>query len=339
VRVCHRSAASRLGIFVAIVVGALGARSQASTLDAQQSTGAVSGAIADDTGTPIAGAKVTLTTAGGTRRDAATGANGRFTFIDVPAGPFRLTASAHGFAEQTTSASVTAGEAAELPEIRLRLAANAVAIDVTPSVVEIADRQIKEQEQQRVFGVVPNYYLSFNPDAAPLNARQKFRLSWKTRTDPLQFGFVAIVAGVQQVRNDYGGFGDGASGYAKRYAAAYATAWTGTMVTRVLMPTVFRQDPRYFYKGTGATGSRLVYAMSRSVIRKGDNRRWQPNYSGILGSVTSAAISNFYYPEEDRRGARLMLTNTAIGIAGSAVGHVAQEFLYARFTSRGHRKP
>ena len=104
------------------------------------------------------------------------------------------------------------------------------------------------------------------------------------------------------------------------------------------MPAVFRQDPRYYYKGTGSTRSRVGYALSRSVIRKGDNGRWQPNYSGILGSLAAGAISNLYSPEEDRRGARLTLQNTALGLAGSAVGHVMQEFLYARFTSRGHQQ-
>ena len=214
---------------------------------------------------------------------------------------------------------------------------NAVLIDVTPSASEIAEQQIREQERQRVFGVVPNFYVSFIPDAAPLNVRQKFQLSWKARSDPMQFAFVGFVAGVQHWRNDYSGFGDGASGYAKRYAAAYATVWTRSMITQVLLPSVLRQDPRYFYKGTGSTRSRALYAMSRSVIRKGDNGRWQPNYSGILGSLASGAISNFYYPEEDRRGARLTLENTAIGIASGAIRYVTQEFLYARFTSR-HRR-
>jgi hypothetical protein len=295
--------------------------------------------IADDTGAPVAAATVTLATDGGLRIEVATGEDGRFSLTNIPAGPVTLTIAARGFAEQTLQRAVAAGAVAHLGEIRLRLAVNAVSIDVTPSVVEIAEQQIREQEQQRVFGVVPNFYISFNPDAAPLNPRQKFQLSWKARTDPVQFAFVAIVAAIQQPRDDYSGFGDGASGYAKRYAAAYAAGWTSSMMTRVVMPSVFRQDPRYFYKGAGSARSRLVYALSRSVVRKGDNGRWQPNYSGILGSLASGAISNLYYPREDRRGARLTLQNTALAIAGSAIGHVTQEFLYARFTSRGHRRP
>ena len=338
----EKSWSSRFTAVVAVVVvlamGVCAADARATTVDVQPSVGTVVGVIADDTGAPLAAAMVTVAS-DRQSHEAPTDSNGRFSITNVPAGPFTVTVAAHGFAGRTLSGTVAAGDVANLGEIRLRLAVNATSVDVTPSVEEIAEQQIAEQEHQRVFGVVPNFYLSFTPDAAPLNPRQKFQLSWKMRTDPMQFGFVAVVAAVQQARDDYSGFGDGASGFAKRYAAAYAAGWTSTMMTRVVMPSVFRQDPRYFYKGTGSTRSRVVYALSRSVTRKGDNGRWQPNYSGILGSLAAGAISNFYYPEEDRRGVRLTLENTALGLAGGAVSHVMQEFLYARFTSRGQRQP
>lgn len=298
----------------------------------------MAGAIADETGASIAGATITLTASGGVRLEAASAANGRFSFAHVPVGQCELIVAAAGFAERTVSCNSAGGTVTDVGEIQLRVAVNHISVDVTPSVVEIAEQQIHEQEQQRVLGIVPNFMVSFTPDAAPLNARQKFHLSWKARADPMQFAFVAFAAGFQQWRDMYPGFGDGASGYAKRYAAAYATVFTRSMVTQVLLPSLFRQDPRYFYKGTGSTSSRVLYAMSRTVIRKGDNGRWQPNYSGILGSLASGAISNFYYPEADRRGARLMFENTALGLAGGAAGRVAQEFLWARMTSRAHAK-
>ena len=209
----------------------------------------------------------------------------------------------------------------------------AISVDVKPKKEEVAQQQIAQQERQRLFGAIPNFFVTYNPNAVPLNVRQKFELSWKSRLDPTQFGVVAIVAGVQQARGDYSGFGDGAEGYAKRYAAAYATTLTRSLISQVAMPSLFKQDPRYFYKGTGGTRSRIGYAISRTVIRKGDNGRWQPNYSGILGSLASGAISNYYYPSEDRRGVRLTLENTAIGLAGAAAGHLAQEFLFKKLTS------
>ena len=213
----------------------------------------------------------------------------------------------------------------------------AVSVDVKPETEIVAEQQIKEQEKQRLFGVLPNFFVSYIPDAAPLNIRQKFQLSWKSRLDPVQFAVVGITAGVQQARNDYPGFGDGAEGYAKRYAALYATSLTRGLITQVALPSLFRQDPRYFYKGTGSTSSRIGYALSRAVVKKGDNGHWQPNYSGILGSLASGALSNFYYPPEDRNGARLMFENAAIGIGGNALGLLAQEFLYKRLTTHSHK--
>lgn len=336
-RSCWHRRVSRLGLFSAAAVCALAIHAPARALGQQPPLATVAGVIADESGAPVAQATVTMTTDSGAHLQVVTSSNGRFAFPNVPSGSFLVTVAAHGFAEQTLTGRVAAGEAADLPEIRLRLAISAVSIDVTPSVVEIAEQQIKAQEQQRVLGVLPNFYVSFVPDAAPMNARQKLHLSWKARTDPVQFGFVALVAGVQQWTDAYSGFGDGPSGYAKRYAAAYATVWTHSMISQVLLPSVLRQDPRYFYKGTGSTWSRVMYAMSRSVIRKGDSKHWQPNYSGILGSLASGAVSNLYYPEEDRRGARLTLQHTAIGLAGSMVGHITQEFVFGRLTKRGHR--
>jgi hypothetical protein len=212
-----------------------------------------------------------------------------------------------------------------------------ISVDVTATRIEQAERQIKEQEQQRLFGVLPNFFVSYLPDAVPLTTKQKFELSWKSRLDFVQFGVVGITAGVQQARNDYSGFGDGAEGYAKRYAAAYANVLTRSLVTQVLLPSLFKQDPRYFYKGTGSTTSRMGYAISRAVIKKGDNGRWQPNYSGLLGSLASGGLSNLYYPAEDRKGVRLTFENAAIGIGGAAVGHLAQEFLFKKLTSHSRQ--
>jgi hypothetical protein len=212
-----------------------------------------------------------------------------------------------------------------------------ISVDVVPTNRELADQQIKEQEQQRLLGVFPNFRVSYLPNAAPLDSRQKLHLTWKSISDPMSFVGTGITAGIQQARGDFSGFGDGADGYAKRYAALYATRITGTMITNVALPTLFKQDPRYFYKGIGSTRSRVGYAISRAVVRKGDNGRWQPDYSRVLGHLASGAISNLYYPPEDRHGLSLTLTNTAIGLGGAAIGNLMQEFLYARFTTHARR--
>jgi hypothetical protein len=326
------------GLVVALLLCASPALPQTPVPDAQPSPGVINGRIIDDTGAGIAGATVTLSQDGispGT--GVLSRGDGQFSFPNVSSGPFRLTVSASGFADQTFSGVLNGGDVANLPPIRLTLALGRIDVAVVPTRVELAEQQINEQEQQRFLGVLPNFFVTYDPNALPLTAKQKFELSWKSRLDPVRFGVVAIIAGVQQARNDFSGFGQGAEGYAKRYGAAYANLFTESLVTQVLVPSLFKQDPRYFYKGTGSSASRIVYALSRAVIRKGDNGHWQPNYSGILGSLASGALSNLYYPARDRKGVRLTLENTAIGIGGAAVGHLAQEFLFKKLTSHARK--
>jgi hypothetical protein len=71
-----------------------------------------------------------------------------------------------------------------------------------------------------------------------------------------------------------------------------------------------------------------------SVICKGDNRRWQLNYSGILGSLAAGGISNIYYPAQDRDGADLTFENAGIGIASNALSNLLQEFLIRKLTPK-----
>ncbi|MGA8182520.1 MAG: carboxypeptidase regulatory-like domain-containing protein, partial [Terriglobia bacterium] len=88
--------------------------------------------------------------------------------------------------------------------------------------------------------------------------------------------------------------------------------------------------PRYFYKGSGSKGSRFLYAIANSVICKGDNGRWQANYSNILGNLAGGGISNLYYPAQNRTGAKLMFQNALIGIGATAVVNVIEEFFIPR---------
>jgi hypothetical protein len=224
-----------------------------------------------------------------------------------------------------------------VPPIALDVASAVTEVNVGLSradVETIAEEQIKVEEKQRVFGIVPNFYVSYIPNAAPLNFRQKFNLAAKEVVDPVTLFVVAGTAGLQQAQNHFGEYGQGLQGYGKRFGADYADAVTGTFLGNAILPSLLKQDPRYFYKGTGSTGSRIRYALAMSVIRKGDNGRWQPNYSGLLGSLAAGGISNLYYPANDRNSAALTFDNTAIGIAGAAVGNLFQEFIYRKLTPK-----
>jgi len=296
--------------------------------------GSISGTVIDATGAVVVGAQVTLTRAEQSApQEVVSGGNGQFFFGNLLPGTFQIKVTASGFAPRTFSGMLRSGEVYFVPPSTLVPAASQTEIQVTASAsrVEVAEAQIKAQEKQRVLGFVPNFYVSYVADAAPLTSKQKFKLAWKSTIDPVTFALTGVQAGVQQARNDYSAYGQGVEGYAKRFGAAYADGASGTFIGGAILPSLFKQDPRYFYKGTGSTGSRILYAISRSVIAKGDNQRWQPNYSAILGSIASGAISNLYYPDKDR-GTALVFENALIGTGENAVVNLFQEFVIRHFT-------
>jgi hypothetical protein len=231
------------------------------------------------------------------------------------------------------------GEIYTVPKIALVVATNVTDVEVELTQEEVAEEQIHIEEKQRVLGFIPNFYVSYLPNPAPLTSKQKFELAWKTSVDPITFLITGAVAGIQQADDDFDGYGQGASGYAKRYGASYADGVAGTFIGAAILPSLLKQDPRYFYKGTGSWHSRALYAMANAVICKGDNGRWEANYSNIIGSLAAGGISNIYYPAKDREGAELTIDNGLIGIGATAAGNLFQEFLVRKLTPKSKRGP
>src|SRR5271166_1925250 len=297
--------------------------------------GSIGGTVLDATGAPVSGAQVRLnreltTPSAGTLTEA----DGHFLFASVTPGPFELSIALAGFKTKTVSGNLPSTEGYLAPAITLDLAPVVTDVNVRLTTEEIAAEQIKVQKQQRILAVIPNFYTSYVADAAPMNAKQKFELAWKLAIDPTSFVIPGIIAGGQQANNSFPGYGQGAAGYARRFGAAYGDFFIGTYISSAILPSILKQDPRYFYKGTGTTKSRILYAISRSVMTKGDNGHWQPDYSGILGSLAAGGISNFYYPEGSRHGFETTLDNTLIGIGTSAGVNILQEFVFPKLTPK-----
>jgi Carboxypeptidase regulatory-like domain len=307
-----------------------------------QLPGSISGTVVDQSGALIAGARIRLTRAGETQspnQEVLSGTDGQFSFANVPPGSFQLSIASSGFATQTFSGVLHSAEIETFPPITLVVATNITEVQVGVRPVEVAEEQIRVEEKQRVLGVLPNFYVSYIPNAVALTAKQKFKLAWKTVIDPFTLVFVGGAAGVEQAQNHFRGYGQGAEGYAKRFGAGYADTVASTFIGAAILPSVLKQDPRYFYKGTGSTRSRTLYAIANSVICKGDNGHWQVNYSNILGNLAAGGISNLYYPSQDRNGAALTLENGAIGLGSTAAANLFQEFLLRKLTKKAPTDP
>jgi hypothetical protein len=295
--------------------------------------GSITGTVVDQSGAFVPGAVVKLTREGqpsGT--EVFSDGDGQFSFSNVAPGPFQLTIASAGLASQDFSFALEPGEAYVTPLIMLNVATQVTEVRVALTPVELANAEIKEQEKQRVFGLIPNFYVSYVPEAAPLTAKHKFELAWKSASDPITFVGVGAVAGVDQAGHRWGAYGQGVQGYSKRFAATYADVFAGTFIGSAILPSLLKQDPRYFYKGKGTKRSRFFYALANSVICKGDNRRWQPNYSSIAGNLAAGGLSNLYYPANDRNGLGTVVTTALTRLAETAVANVFQEFLVPKLT-------
>jgi hypothetical protein len=307
--------------------------------DQKKMTGTVSGRVVGQDGVGVAGAEVRLTVVGQSlSQEVTTNEDGQFTFANVAPGSFQLTITSEGFAPNTSTVVLHAGQNLAVPQISMVLATEVTKVRVELSPIEIAQEQMNDEMKQRVLGVIPNFYVTYVPNAAPLSTKQKYHLSLRLTLDPAYIVSAAAVAGVQQARNEFSGYGQGAQGYAKRFGATFGDFTMSNLLGNAVFPSIFKQDPRYFYKGTGTGKSRALYAIANAVICKGDNGHWQVNYSSIAGSLAAGGISNLYYPSSDR-GAALTFENTAIGIGGTAILNLMKEFVLTKITTNVPHRP
>ena len=305
---------------------------------ASQGSGSISGTVVDGTGALAVGAKVQLTRDDKTpAQEVVSGDNGDYAFSGVPSGPFHITVTASGFTTGNFSGQLNPGQVVVVPKITISLANAVTVVKVGGDSEEVAEEEIHEALQQRVFGFIPNFYVSYIPDAAPLHAKQKFYLAWRSNIDPITIVGAGFLAGLEQASDDFPGYGQGAQGYAKRFGASYADVFIGTFMDSAVLTTLFKQDPRYFYQGTGTTKSRLWHAISNAVICKGDNKQTQVNYSAIVGAFATGGISYLYYPASDR-GIGLLMQNAAVRIGLGSVAGIFQEFVLQRYTSRARQR-
>lgn len=206
----------------------------------------------------------------------------------------------------------------------------------TPS----SDEVLRQEEKQRAFGVMPMFQtvsLANSRNIPALRRKQKFHLMLKSTTDPFIFAQDAVLSGIGQARDTNSGtkivtnpdgtqtkvrwgFGQGASGYFKRFGASYADTADGNFWGNAVLPVLLKEDPRYYRMGSGSFVRRFGYSATTALWCRRDNGTWGPNYANVAGNFISGGISNFYYPDEDSGVEKTIIgamTVTAEGVIGS----------------------
>jgi hypothetical protein len=296
--------------------------------------GTLRGSVTDSSGAVVEAAIVSLQATGSTdQRSTITDETGSFHFSDVLPGGYTLTIKAEGFADWNTEVSVVSGENPPLPPVALQIAPAVTKVDVGLPPHELAMEQVHAEEKQRLLWIFPNFYVSYASNPAPLTAAQKFHLGLRTLIDPETILGNAASAGIEQWRNTTDRqFGQGMEGYGKRFGVDYAASVTHVLIGHALTQSVFHQDPRYFYKGTGSFRSRFLYAVGTAFVAKGDNGHWQPDYSDMIGGLAAREILSPLHSYTSRPGLRAF-HGFLLGFSGRATEHLTQEFIYRWLTT------
>ena len=308
---------------------------QTAQLQSRQSA-TIIGTVTDVNGDTVPDARIVLKGSGVEDEQAVTAnENGFFQFHDLQPGiPYQISIRAKDLADWTSpTITLDPGQFKILAGIQLRIETQRTAIDVHYDPAKVAIEQFQAQEHQRVFGIIPNFYVSYDPNAEPLTAKMKFKLALKVSTDPVTAAGVLLVASSRQA-SDSPNYGQGWGAYGERLGAISADGFSDIMIGGAILPSLLHQDPRYFYQGSGTTGSRIRHAVLSPFVARNDNGSWGPNYSSVGGDLAASALGNLYYPQSNR-GARLVFGNFALGTAERIGASLAQEFLIGRFTKRG----
>jgi hypothetical protein len=294
--------------------------------------GRITGTVTDVNDDIVAGATVVLKgPVTGDPRTVLSDGDGFFQFQYLEPGTYSVGITANGFAAWTSPPIiVNPGQYVILTGTKLKVAEVMTTVSVDYSPIEVATEQVRIEEQQRVLGIFPNFYVVYDHDAAPLTTKLKFQLALKTSIDPVTIIAAAAFAGMNQA-GDTPNYVQGLKGYGERFGATAADGVSDIMIGGAILPSLLHQDPRYFYQGTGTNKSRILHAISNPFICRGDNGHLQPNYSSIGGDLGSAALSNAYYPPSNR-GAGLVFQNLLISTGERMLSSLAQEFILHRLT-------
>lgn len=228
------------------------------------------------------------------------------------------------FAQQLPSEEQPAAQSAQTPEPR-------------------KDQQGDSQEdpnknagtsKDRLFYTLPNFLTLENAgQVPPLTTGQKFKVVARSSFDYVQYPWYAFLAGISQAENSEPGYGQGATGYGKRFGAAIADGTIENFMTSAVLPSLLRQDPRFFQKGKGGFWHRTAYSVSRVFLTRSDSGTTQVNYSEIFGSALAAGISTYsYHPHDDKT------VRNASSVWGTQVGYDALSYFVKEFWPDVRRK-
>lgn len=130
----------------------------------------------------------------------------------------------------------------------------------------------------------------------PLSPKEKFHVFVEHTYSPRTFANAGIDAIKDKIQSDDHEYETGPRGLGQHYGIELATSESDMFFERFLVPTLLKQDPRYFRNPELPFFRRALYSVSRVLITRADSGRDTFNASKVLGGAASQALSDLYVP-------------------------------------------
>jgi hypothetical protein len=142
------------------------------------------------------------------------------------------------------------------------------------------------------------------PDLAtnrgPLTSWGKFKLAANNSISLSAVGSALVAGAYGQAIDSPSGYGQGGSGYAKRFGSGMARSASDNLFGTFLIASVMHEDPRFYVRRNLPFEQAVKYSAVRVVITRDDSAKLVVNYAGLLGPLAGEALANSYWPEQNR---------------------------------------
>ncbi|HEY6350552.1 MAG TPA: hypothetical protein VI636_14185 [Candidatus Angelobacter sp.] len=160
----------------------------------------------------------------------------------------------------------------------------------------------------------------------PLTTREKFEVFRQHLYSPLTFASAGIDAlKDSSIRKRNPEYERGLMGFGQEAGVYLGVSETEVFFGQFLMPTLLKQDNRYFRNPELPFFKRTLYSMSRVVITRSDKGNQTFNAAPMLGEAASQALSDLYVPGQ-RQGLRPILGTLGFNLVRDAGFNLLHEF-------------
>ncbi len=181
-------------------------------------------------------------------------------------------------------------------------------------------------QTKRILGIAPNFRaVNTDEKLPPQTVKEKFMDATRDSFDYSSIVIPAVVASYSMAANNYPEFHQGAAGYARYFWHSAVDQTSENYWVEFIIPTIPREDTRYYTLGRGGFLKRTGYALSRAVITRTDAGNESFNFSEVVGAGAASGMSTLYYPSRERTLGNVG-SEWALDVGIDALSYVGREF-------------